>query len=47
MTFTIGPEQRRYWSAADRNWVLDDAPFDVHVGGDSTAELTAEVNPRP
>jgi beta-glucosidase len=39
--FTIGPDQRRYWSTTARDWVLDDAAFDVWVGGDSTAELAA------
>ena len=38
--FTIGPDQRRYWSTAARNWVLDNSTFDVWVGGSSTAELT-------
>jgi beta-glucosidase len=39
--FTIGPDQRRYWNAAARDWVLDNAVFDVWVGGDSTADLAA------
>ncbi|WP_327000156.1 fibronectin type III-like domain-contianing protein [Dactylosporangium sp. NBC_01737] len=39
--FTVGPDQRRYWSTATRDWALDESVFDVHVGGDSTAELTA------
>jgi beta-glucosidase len=39
--FTIGPDQRRYWSTTARDWILDDSVFDVYVGGDSTAELTA------
>ena len=38
--FTIGPDQRRYWSTTARNWVLDSSTFDVWVGGSSTAELT-------
>ncbi|GID27674.1 glycoside hydrolase family 3 N-terminal domain-containing protein [Paractinoplanes brasiliensis] len=37
--FTIGPEQRRYWHAAARDWVLDASTFDVWVGGSSEAEL--------
>jgi beta-glucosidase len=39
--FTLGPEERRYWSAAVRDVVLEASTFDVWVGGDSTAELTA------
>jgi beta-glucosidase len=39
LTFPVGPDQRRYWNAAARDWVLDPSTFDVWVGGDSTAEL--------
>jgi beta-glucosidase len=38
---SVGPAERRYWNAAVRDWVLDESTFDVWVGGDSTAELTA------
>jgi beta-glucosidase len=38
--FTLGPEDRRYWSSTTRDWVLDDTVFDVWVGADSTAQLT-------
>ena len=38
--FSVGPEERRYWNAAVRDWVTDRSTFDVWVGGDSTAELT-------
>jgi len=33
---------RRYWSAGDRAYMLDESDFDVWVGGASTAELHAE-----
>ncbi|MBU2664764.1 glycoside hydrolase family 3 C-terminal domain-containing protein [Actinoplanes bogorensis] len=39
--FRVGPDQRRYWNAAERDWVLDESVFDVWVGGSSTADLTA------
>jgi beta-glucosidase len=39
--FTLGPAERRYWNAAARGWVLDASTFDLWVGGDSAAELTA------
>jgi beta-glucosidase len=39
--FEIGPDARRYWNAAARDWVLDASTFDVWVGGDSTAQLGA------
>ncbi len=37
--FSIGPDERRYWNAAVRDWVLDASTFDVYVGGDSRATL--------
>ncbi|GAA0583505.1 glycoside hydrolase family 3 N-terminal domain-containing protein [Paractinoplanes ferrugineus] len=40
VTFTLGPEHRTYWNAAERDWVRDASVFDVWVGGSSTAELT-------
>ncbi|MCW2525871.1 MAG: glycoside hydrolase family 3 domain protein [Pseudonocardiales bacterium] len=41
VTFTLGRTQLQYWNASVRDWVLDASTFDVWVGGDSTAELTA------
>jgi beta-glucosidase len=40
LEFPIGPDERRYWNAAVRDWVLDPSTFDVWVGGDSTAPLS-------
>lgn len=37
--FVLRGEDRRYWSAATRDWVEDETTFDVFVGGDSTARL--------
>ena len=39
--FVLGPDARRYWSTTTRNYVLDNSIFDIWVGADSTAELTA------
>ena len=39
--FPVGPDERRYWSAAVRDFVVEASTFDVWVGGDSTAELAA------
>jgi beta-glucosidase len=39
--FLLGPEARRYWSTTTGDWLLDSSLFDIWVGGDSTAELTA------
>lgn len=46
VTFTIGPEERRYWSAATRDWVLDSAEFEVLAGPDATAERSAVLRVR-
>jgi beta-glucosidase len=40
LEFTVGPNERRYWNAAVRDWVNDLSVFDVWVGGDSTAQLS-------
>ncbi len=40
LQFPVGPDERRYWNAASRDWVTDAAAFDVWVGGDSTAQLS-------
>jgi beta-glucosidase len=37
--FPIGPDERRYWSAAAKDYVTEASAFDVWVGGDSRAEL--------
>ena len=39
LSFPVGPDERRYWNAAVRDWVTDASTFDVWVGGDSTAPL--------
>jgi beta-glucosidase len=39
--FALGPDELRYWSTANRDWVQDETVFDLWVGGDSTAPLTA------
>jgi len=43
LSFAVGPDQRRYWNAAVRDWVTDAALFDVWVGGDSNASLTTTI----
>jgi beta-glucosidase len=37
--FTIGREERTYWSAAKNGWVVEPSDFDVWVGNSSTAAL--------
>ncbi len=41
VTFDLGPDQLRYWSAVTRDWVQDATEIEVYVGGDSTADLTS------
>jgi beta-glucosidase len=43
LTFAVGPDERRYWNAAARDWVTDASTFDVWVGGDSTAPLGTTI----
>ena len=41
VSFKVGPQSLRYWSAARREWVQDPGEFDVWVGADSNASLHA------
>ena len=43
VTFELGPDQLRYWSAATKGYVQDATTLDVWVGGSSSAERTAEL----
>ncbi len=40
LRFSIGPDERRYWNARERDWVTDPSTFDIWAGGDSTASLS-------
>ena len=44
LKFSVGPQERRYWNAAVRDWVTDASTFDVWVGGDSTAQLSTRFD---
>jgi beta-glucosidase len=46
LQFPVGPDERRYWNAAVRDWVTDPSTFDVWVGGDSTAQLSTSFEVR-
>ena len=39
ISFTVGPAERTYWSAAKNGWVAEPSDFDVWVGNSSTATL--------
>lgn len=43
VTFELGPEQFKYWSAATRDYVQDESTFDIWVGGTSVADLHARL----
>lgn len=38
-TFKVGPQQRRYWSSAVQDWVLDETICDIWVGPNADAKL--------
>lgn len=40
ITFELGRDELQYWNAASRQWVLDEAAFEIGVGGDSTTPLS-------
>jgi beta-glucosidase len=39
ISFTVGPGERTYWTAAKNGWVVEPSDFDVWVGNSSTATL--------
>lgn len=43
LTFRLGDAELRYWNAAKRDWVIDDAVFDIAVGADSTAKFDSSL----
>ncbi|MBB4859208.1 beta-glucosidase [Novosphingobium chloroacetimidivorans] len=47
VTFKLGPDELRYWSAAAKDWVQEPSVFDVWVGGDSAAALAGTFEVRP
>ncbi|MFC3996245.1 glycoside hydrolase family 3 N-terminal domain-containing protein [Nocardiopsis sediminis] len=44
VTFPVGPDERRYWSTAAREWVLEPGAFDVWVGADAATGPGAEFS---
>jgi len=40
--FTLGEEELKFWSPAEKKWVVEPEAFDVWVGGDSQATLHGE-----
>jgi len=43
VSFSLGPDELRYWSSFERKWVQEAEAFDVWVGPDSTAKLHADL----
>jgi beta-glucosidase len=46
LRFTLRPDDLRYWSTETRDWVQDEATYDVWVGGASTAEVGSQFEIR-
>jgi len=47
VAFRLGPDELRYWSTSAGAWVQDAEAFDVWVGADSTATLSASFTVVP
>jgi beta-glucosidase len=47
VSFSLGPDELRYWSSSQRRWVQDAEAFDVWVGANSTATLHADLTVVP
>ncbi|MFN8096398.1 MAG: beta-glucosidase BglX [Vicinamibacteria bacterium] len=47
VSFTLGPDELRYWSSSQRKWVQDAEAFDLWAGGDSNASLHSEMTVVP
>jgi beta-glucosidase len=45
--FSLGKNELRYWSTADKKWIEEPEKFDVWAGGDSTAKLHGEFKGNP
>jgi beta-glucosidase len=43
VSFSLGPDELRYWSSFERAWVQEAEAFDLWVGPDSQAKLHAEL----
>ncbi|HEY8588771.1 MAG TPA: glycoside hydrolase family 3 C-terminal domain-containing protein, partial [Naasia sp.] len=44
VTFTLGSDQLRYWSAVPHGFIQDATVLDVFVGGSSSAELATQLS---
>ena len=47
VTFSLGPDELRYWSTSERKWLQDAEGFDLWAGSDSTATLHADLTVVP
>jgi beta-glucosidase len=45
--FRLGPEELGYWSTSNGKWIQEAAAFDLWAGGDSTAQLHADLTVTP
>ena len=44
LSFTLGPDELKFWNGITRAWVVEPASFDVWVGGDSRATRHGKFN---
>jgi len=42
--FVLGKDELKFWSPAEKKWVIEPEQFDVWAGGDSTAQLHEEFH---
>jgi beta-glucosidase len=42
--FVLGKDELKFWSPAEKKWVIEPEQFDVWAGGDSTAQLHDEFH---
>ncbi len=47
VTFSLGPDELRYWSTSQRKWIQEAEAFDLWAGTDSNAPLHAELQVVP
>ncbi|MGO4681785.1 glycoside hydrolase family 3 N-terminal domain-containing protein [Microbacterium sp. 2MCAF23] len=47
VSFALGPDELKYWSAVNRDLVQDATTIDIWVGADSTASLATTLHVRP
>lgn len=47
LTFPLGKDELRYWNPQTKQWTVEPVKFDVWAGGDSRADLHADLSVTP